>query len=292
MIKINKPDVVPDKLKEIQSLIAEDLYNKKEKFAWRTEHYSDPIKNELKEIYYNKCAFCETKLTETDTDNKFTVEHYRPKEYYYWLGAEWTNLFPTCVKCNNNKASFFLLLSERNKIKQDKAPFDDNGKLIVELCKAENLLEEKPVFLHPELDKTEKYFCFKPSGKIILNEENLSNPIEKYRAKTMIDKFLNRPSLEEKRKLKINYYRDRLIIVLTKAIPLLKSNYTERDIKLLFLDFFSDLILQKEKNAEFSLLGYYMIVDFDKFFLNDIKNNFGEELKELVKYAYSLFISD
>lgn len=103
MISINKTEQIPSELIRIQDEIADQLFLKKDKFKWETSHYSVPIKQELKSIYNNKCAFCEVLLTEDSTDNKFTVEHFRPKEYYYWLGNEWTNLFPTCKGCNQNK---------------------------------------------------------------------------------------------------------------------------------------------------------------------------------------------
>lgn len=294
MRKIDKDTNVPVELIFVQDRIAQDLFEKKDNFSWRTEHYSTPIKDKLKQIYNNKCAFCETKLTETDTENKFTVEHFRPKDYYYWLGAEWTNLFPTCVKCNNNKEDEFPLLIERDRIRKENAPFDNYGNLIRELCDAkhENFLNEKALFLHPEIDFPEKYFKFEPSGKAIVNEMKLSTPFERAQAQKMIDKFLKRPSAEEKRKEKIIKFKKRLTKLLIKSIPILKQDYTKRDITLLFLDFFTDLLAQREKDAEFSLLGYYMIVDFHKFFTEDIEAKFGKELSNLVGFAYSLFIDN
>ena len=94
MITIKK-NKIPDSLVLVQKTIAKELFEKKENFKRKPKHYSTPIKQELKKLYNNKCAFCEVELSESDTDNKFTVEHYRPKDHYYWLGAEWTNLFPT-----------------------------------------------------------------------------------------------------------------------------------------------------------------------------------------------------
>ncbi len=294
MRRIDKNTNAPVELIFVQDAIAQDLFEKKENFSWRTEHYSYPIKDKIKLIYNNKCAFCETKLTETDTENKFTVEHFRPKGHYYWLGAEWSNLFPTCLKCNNNKEDEFPLLIERKRIHKENAPFNNSGKLIKELCDAKhvNFLNEKALFLHPEIDFPEKYFKFEPSGKAIVNEKNLRTPYEKAQAQKMIDKFLKRPSVEEKRKDKIIKFRKRLTNLLIKATPILKQNYTKRDITLLFLGFFTDLLAQQEKEAEFSLLGYYMVVDFHKFFTEDIEAKFGKELRNLVEFAYNLFIDN
>ncbi len=68
-------------------------------------------KEDLKNLYHNKCGFCEVNLTNASSENQFTVDHYRPKKYYCWLGNEWTNLFPTCWKCNNQKGEDFPLYS-------------------------------------------------------------------------------------------------------------------------------------------------------------------------------------
>jgi len=75
-------------------------------------------------------------------------------------------------------------------------------------------------------------------------------------------------------------------------MPIIKTGYTKKDLRNLFLDFFSDLLTQKENESEFSLLGYYMIIDFDAFFLKDIELKFGKEMKRLVSFAYSLFIDN
>ncbi len=284
MRHIAKPNQVPEKLIAIQHSIADRLFEKKDKFDWRTEHYSDPIKENLKTLYHNKCAFCQVELTETDMDNKFTVEHYRPKSIYYWLGAEWTNLFPTCKGCNTNKGNDFPLLSERNRYKNP--PFDETGKLILEKCNANHteLRSEKPLFLHPELDVAERYFIFEATGKIDI-AKNLSS-YEAEQARKMLHKFLQRPSIEEKRKLKIIYYQDRLRNLLTKGIPKLGENYSKRDIELLFFDFFTDMEAQQQADAEFSMLGAYMIKNFDNFFLN--KLDLDIDVYKLVQYAYKL----
>lgn len=66
------------------------------------------VKDKLKTDQYNKCAYCESKLT----GDYATVEHYRPKtEYlsedgtkklgYYWLAYDWNNLHCSCDICNN-----------------------------------------------------------------------------------------------------------------------------------------------------------------------------------------------
>ncbi len=289
MIAITKPEQIPAKLIDVQRSIADQLFRKKENFDWRSEHYNKPVKEDLKILYNNKCAFCEVKLTEFNYDNQFTIEHYRPKDHYYWLGAEWTNLFPTCIRCNGKKRNSFPINNLKKKLKKEEAPFDENGQLILEKCNAryDNLMNEQPLFLHPEIDKPEKYFEFNPSGKVLIKSDL---PVfEKKRAEKMLE-ILNQFCIEEKRKEKIKFYQDKLINNLLAVFPLLKNEYTDEKLKIGFAGFFRDLKKQKEHNAEFSLLGYYMIKDFDKFFLEKIEKDINIELKKLVERAYNLCI--
>lgn len=51
----------------------------------------------LKELYHEKCAFCEQKA------EVLAVEHFRPKSIYYWLAYSWDNLLLACQKCNSHK---------------------------------------------------------------------------------------------------------------------------------------------------------------------------------------------
>lgn len=290
MITIHKPEQAPAELIEVQESIADELFKKKESF-WKGKSniYSPPTKKALYLLYNNKCAFCEIQLTEGSGDNQFTIEHYRPKEYYFWLGLEWTNLFPTCTGCNNNKGNEFPLFSERNRMKKENAPFDELGRIIAVKCNANHqiMLDEKPSFLHPEIDLPEKYFKFEPSGKAS-PKEGLTKE-ERDRADKMLKFFISRPSIEEKRKRKVIDYRNRLVNLLTQCVPELGEEYTERDVKLLFLSFFKDLYRQQEPDAEFSLLGYNMIVNFDIFFLDHIEQ-LSVELRNLTEYAYNICI--
>lgn len=114
---------------------------------------------QLEILYYKKCAYCEQKyLSTSDT----WVEHYRPKakEHYYWLAYEWSNLLPTCTKCNRKKRTQFPLLSEENRVK---APLLNNHRLDKEKCKADSseLLNESALVLHPEIDEPEMFLSFK-----------------------------------------------------------------------------------------------------------------------------------
>jgi uncharacterized protein (TIGR02646 family) len=286
MIFVDKPRNIPNELKKIQGEVFPLLHEKhlNEKiFKWETRHYSEPIKEQVKLLYNNKCAFCESKMEEQSTDRQFTIEHYRPKGTYNWLGAEWTNLFPTCHGCNDNKEDEFPLFSSINKVK--KPPFDREGNLVMERCLANSpeLLNENPLFIHPEVDKPEVYFSFDKYGKAYINEALDKNDTE--RARKMLDKFINRPVVEQRRKSKIVKYQTDLIMLVDVLMDLLGSKYSDKEIEIGFAGFFNRLALEKNKASEYSLFGYYMWKNFDKFFLDYLEEKANVEVRHFVEYA-------
>ncbi|MEA2099101.1 MAG: hypothetical protein U9P72_03130, partial [Campylobacterota bacterium] len=46
------------------------------------------LKNRLYKIYNLKCVYCEDTLLNVPKH----IEHYRPKDIYYWLAYSWDNL--------------------------------------------------------------------------------------------------------------------------------------------------------------------------------------------------------
>ncbi|WP_299525416.1 hypothetical protein [Winogradskyella sp.] len=78
-----------------------------------TVYKNDKLKEHLKEIFNDKCAYCESKFTHVTPPD---IEHFRPKAAinpftnqvdedliypgYYWLGADWDNLLWSCPLCN------------------------------------------------------------------------------------------------------------------------------------------------------------------------------------------------
>ncbi len=129
MIRINRDNsAVPDKLKnsgrsECDLLKAEycsgtrDFSSKR----FKSSIYGDStVKNALKDAQFDKCAYCEAKVTHTGYGD---VEHFRPKAGwiqtkgdklnkpgYYWLAYEWDNLIFSCQICNQQyKKNLFPL---------------------------------------------------------------------------------------------------------------------------------------------------------------------------------------
>ncbi len=163
------------------------------------------VRETLKKIYYNKCAYCEIK------EYKPEIEHYRPKggvtglkhPGYYWLCYEWTNLLPSCHYCNTDegKRNHFPIKGRRVR----KPAFID-GNLDKQKCKAEcsPLRDERPYLLHPEIDSPEDCFAFDRKGKMKGSDE------EKRGQQTIKICNLNRENLL--------YYRQKIIEDIKKEI--------------------------------------------------------------------------
>ncbi|MFM0089298.1 AAA family ATPase [Paraburkholderia sediminicola] len=72
------------------------------------------MKPALGRLFNDKCAYCESKLIDTQL---IDVDHFRPKEgaesetgvsdypYYGWLAYDWDNLLPSCSVCNRRGRS-------------------------------------------------------------------------------------------------------------------------------------------------------------------------------------------
>lgn len=86
------------------------------KFAFKA--YRDKaVRKALDEIFHYKCAYCEFSYGGGYSSH---IDHWRPKgavlmadktrlaSGYYWLGADWDNLFPTCQHCNTINTHEFL----------------------------------------------------------------------------------------------------------------------------------------------------------------------------------------
>ena len=168
--------------------------------------YSGPVtdinsvKYKLKEIYKNKCAFCESSYDE------MTIDHYRPKDSianasalgYFWLCYEWSNLIFACGPCNEiYKRYKFPILGSYidHSLKSSLELKQDSNRLLVELNKI-----EKPLILNPEEKNfsPQKYIKFDRDGKP-------SGIDKKGRGQTTIDECgLDKTILNGNRKSKLD----------------------------------------------------------------------------------------
>jgi uncharacterized protein (TIGR02646 family) len=80
-----------------------------------TAYRNKSLKEALEGIFHKKCAYCETQY---EVGGYLEVEHYRPKNVYYWLAADWSNLLPSCKRCNNGKLTKFPLADASRQAKK------------------------------------------------------------------------------------------------------------------------------------------------------------------------------
>jgi uncharacterized protein (TIGR02646 family) len=160
--------------------IDEDIYKGKNYLIYdhtNNKMFGD-VQKALKDLYHNKCAYCEKITTEPD------IEHYRPKNEvmipnisrrgswtklsghngYYWLAYEWSNLIPSCDKCNRfgGKSTRFPILDESRRISipiiVNDLPTNIDAIYLNQI--------ELPYLLHPEIDEPKNYFKFDIFGQI------------------------------------------------------------------------------------------------------------------------------
>ncbi len=217
------------------------------------------VRDTLKEIYYNKCAYCEI------MEHKPEIEHYRPKKEvkedkthqgYYWLCYEWTNLIPSCHNCNteNGKRTQFPIMGDRV---NSPSFLISNQKLDKEQCKAENspLINERPYLFHPEIDTPETAFEFKINGAI-RGIDHLGRGRQTAR---ICD--LNRENLKYRRQIIIDDYKKCISESLDDYFD---GTINERSFRKKLLFVFLKIRINSQPNKEFSLVSKYIESDFDQ----------------------------
>lgn len=252
----------------------------KGKHSFKKKVYRDGTLAALEKLYHGKCAYCET---DTRAGAPMQVEHYRPKakvteddthEGYYWIGYEWSNLLLSCAKCNNAKRNRFPIAGTRFSaptLTQEGLP--DNAS---RLADSQVFQGEKPLLLHPEIDKIESFFVFLPNGKIEVIEGN-ERALETIRICG-----LNRKDLVEKRLKILNSFFDRLQKELkdldAQVITVVQARHAIKRI-------FEELALLQSPQNEYSRFGYFMFFKFDKFF----SERFAPKQQQAIKALFALF---
>jgi len=67
----------------------------------------EALKNALLATSHGKCAYCECDLTKES--NYMEVEHFRDKDSYADDVVNWSNLLPSCKRCNGSKGTHDVL---------------------------------------------------------------------------------------------------------------------------------------------------------------------------------------
>lgn len=270
------------------------LLTQKDRHSFESSIYNKTTITTLRDLYQDKCAFCECKFKEIDGQlkhafcGKATVEHYRPKSYYYWLGYEWSNLFLTCTVCNGHKDKHFELIKPTQK---QQIPLVAN-KIDFSKCKADcaELLAEEACFLHPEMDKAEDFFTFERTGKIVAKTDlDIKNT---RRANYTSDKTkLNRSELVDARKSIIDTLYNDFSNGLKAILARYKSEEIEdRLLEVVFFPHFEKMLMCKQPESEYSLLGDCLLHQFDDYFLKPLAADISQDVSKLLEYSFSLFL--
>jgi uncharacterized protein (TIGR02646 family) len=289
MRKIDKPfRPIPEKLYQCFEAKQENLLAKKENHSFDGNCYNTAVKKELEILYHSKCAFCESKLNAIPKDNyEFTVEHFRPKKGgWYWLAYEWSNLMPSCRKCNEAKADHFSI----DKRKKQNLPLitDSEGKEIIDLSRCiadcEELLAENALLLQPEVDNPMDFLAFDLEKLGYFVDDS-----KQKRAKYTLDLCkLNRSDLFERRK---SIYDTFLTTIKDKLIELLEiygNQYTDKELKFGFHSIFDKMYEGAEKEqSEYYSFRYFLLTNFDRLFLEKMPT---PEMREILKNAFLLFL--
>lgn len=99
MIRLHRPPS-PPKLDSLTiAALTQEFIADKTKPVWSKSYIRDP----LREMSHEKCAYCETKV---DEESKYMeVDHFQHKDLYPLRVVEWANLLPSCKKCNGSKGT-------------------------------------------------------------------------------------------------------------------------------------------------------------------------------------------
>lgn len=159
------------------------------------------ITDALKNIYNKKCAFCEQRIEHSH------VEHYRPKNKYYWLAFSWDNLILACPTCNQHKGTNF-------EIRRTAIIFNntDDNLLNIHISSSNYDLIEQPKMINPEVSDPSGKLIFYKNGNVESNDENFAYTIEKCR--------INRADLNDQRRTILNNFRNDIRSVLLEFTDL------------------------------------------------------------------------
>ncbi|MBF0215327.1 MAG: TIGR02646 family protein [Magnetococcales bacterium] len=157
MIRVEKNSDVPAGLTSANARSTRDRLLREGKNHRVSDHLyrHDSVLTALRELYYGKCAYCETKI---EPGSSPRVDHYRPHAIYYWLAYEWSNLVLSCERCNRKKSDRFPVQGER--VVQPQADFKAWSAGSVDF------LAERALLLHPEWDEPAEHLTFHPDGTI------------------------------------------------------------------------------------------------------------------------------
>jgi 5-methylcytosine-specific restriction endonuclease McrA len=303
MRKVNKDfHAPPSALQQGFAEKKENLLERKSEHQFDGRIYNTAVKQELKKLYHNKCAYCECMMGDAD----FTVEHYRPKKgsySYYWLGYEWSNLLPVCTKCNNAKGDKFpvrvpeRVMPKSGKKSRVKEPqFLANGNLRLEAMKADHryLIDEKPYLLHPELDEPQDFLSVQHTGQLIPSSKKDVNEEKFERAyQTIKLTNLNRDDLIYERRKIIEAFesvfkKQTFILLQIITDQHISKNNLDPYLRLAYFAHFETIENQFKDDREYTLTALWTWENIKEMIFKKIHNN--KHIEKMLNDALNLYL--
>jgi len=214
----------------------------------KTLYKPNDVKDKLYTIYNKKCAYCEKDIS----DDPKAIEHYRPKDIYYWLAYSWDNLLLSCTRCNSKKGTKFP--TQKKQVIYTKEKFQD----IHSLGNSYDILEQ-PKMINPEKEDIQAKLIFKRDGRISSEDERITYNIEEVYN-------LNRDELVQNR---VNIFND-LNNLITEFF------FQEKKDKKIFNILIDDFISKSKKENIYFAFREFILKNPNVFF-NDFISNIIDE---------------
>lgn len=142
--------------------------------TFKFEAYSHPdVKATLNAAFKTTCAYCESAYAATQP---VAIEHYRPKGEvwredgkprkpgYFWLASTWTNLLPSCTRCNTAE---WQDQEDGTNSKSGKGNwFPLRGGEAQRATAPDKEIDEEPLLLHPYSDEPSEHLEFVDEGVV------------------------------------------------------------------------------------------------------------------------------
>jgi 5-methylcytosine-specific restriction endonuclease McrA len=237
-----------------------------------------------------KCFYCES---QGEAMLPLEVEHYRPKDGlnkidliagqvhvgYYWLGNEWSNLILSCRSCNNSgaKGTRFPIGNNQDRVFHHQ-PVDNSETLNRDNCKidSQDLLNESPILLNPEIDTPEEHLTFDNTGQII-------HKPGKIRGKKTIEilQLYRDPLLIERQDILEDFRNDINVLVGLRT----KDKISNAVLKEILTTICWKIISRKEPNTAYTLWGRFINDNIEELIVSKIHIAYQQIFKESYQHA-------
>jgi uncharacterized protein (TIGR02646 family) len=202
------------------------------------------VQKKLKDIYHLKCAYCEQKLLDAPKH----IEHYRPKNTYYWLAYSWDNLLLSCGSCNSSKGIKFQI--KKTIVAYTHESFED----IHNFGNSYDTIEE-PMVVNPEKEDVLSKLIFNKEGNISSLDDRVIYTINEVCN-------LNREELIQKR---VSILNDFISSVNGYIFLMENENELKNNVKL-FIPIVKDFKNKCNKTEEFYSFRYFILNHIEIFF--------------------------